>query len=440
MKNDKEKLLSRIVAVKNDKRELERRIEEAERDRQELQARIEDLQRDKQDMQSRTEDLKKERQELEDMVSTLGEKNRALRKSVTFRVGQAMVTAVRPSRATITLPFRLWRIYREYRSQERQRRQRRSADEGSGANQKHQRFLLARHRPARAKATTPQTRRGESEELVKASEVRDKLAHLALREVMKADTDRAGDNSVGKASGVEQSSDEESTKGVSIITCTNKPHYMKDIFANFDRQRYAPKELIIILNNNSLNIDEWIAQATRYQNAAVYRVDEQEGLGDCLNSGVAKARFDHIAKFDDDDYYAPAYLEDMMSAFHHSEADVVGKWTIYVYIEARKSLFKWHPGSEHCFVPRVAGSTIMVRRRVFEKVSFASGKGQGRDTQFLKDCGANGLRIYSADRFNHVVIRRASKGLHTWKFADDDIIKRAQMIAYIGNYITHITC
>lgn len=41
-------------------------------------------------------------------------------------------------------------------------------------------------------------------------------------------------------------------KGVSIITCTNRQNYLNNLLQNFNRQRYAQKELIIIINNNAI--------------------------------------------------------------------------------------------------------------------------------------------------------------------------------------------
>ena len=92
-----------------------------------LQDRIEDYKANKQALQStieglknRVDDLKNDKQTLQNRIIRLqnehSEKIKALRASVTFRVGEVLVSAVRPSKATIALPFRLWRIYRNYKS------------------------------------------------------------------------------------------------------------------------------------------------------------------------------------------------------------------------------------------------------------------------------------------------------------------------------------
>ena len=42
-------------------------------------------------------------------------------------------------------------------------------------------------------------------------------------------------------------------------------------------------------------------------NVRVYQLHEKATLGDCLNYGVIKSKYDIIAKLDDDDYYGPNY-------------------------------------------------------------------------------------------------------------------------------------
>jgi 2-polyprenyl-6-hydroxyphenyl methylase/3-demethylubiquinone-9 3-methyltransferase len=88
---------------------FENRIQGLRSDRQALQSTIEAL-------QNRIEGLRKDRQTLQNRIIRLREKIEAMRASVAFRVGEVLVSAVRPSKATIALPFGLWRIYRDYRS------------------------------------------------------------------------------------------------------------------------------------------------------------------------------------------------------------------------------------------------------------------------------------------------------------------------------------
>ena len=127
-------------------------------------------------------------------------------------------------------------------------------------------------------------------------------------------------------------------RGVSIITCTKRPAYLQNILNNYLRQDFSPKELIIIINNNAINLEHWRRQAVQYPNVKVLRIDEKIGQGACLNYAANQAVFDYVAKFDDDDYYAPAYLSNAVAALENSGAGVVGKASWFLYFEGSRTL------------------------------------------------------------------------------------------------------
>ncbi|MCK4789430.1 MAG: glycosyltransferase, partial [Desulfobacteraceae bacterium] len=266
-------------------------------------------------------------------------------------------------------------------------------------------------------------------------------AHLGLRKVMKEHTYEQRLDYILDTMGISKTADVSEKKGVSIITCTNKLIYMNNIFANYDRQQYEDKELIIVMGNDQLDLQEWKEEAKKRRNVRVYRVDEKLPLGACLNFGVDEARFGFIAKFDDDDYYAPAYLEDMVIAFDYSGADIVGKCTRYVHFENGNALAIKYPDREHQFTRSVSGSAMIIKREVFNKVRFDPHRRVGEDTKFLKDCVKSGVIIYSTDRFNFAYIRKSSPDLHTWRASDEKLLgKTGHIVSYTKDYITHVTC
>ncbi|WP_053956179.1 glycosyltransferase family protein [Inediibacterium massiliense] len=227
--------------------------------------------------------------------------------------------------------------------------------------------------------------------------------------------------------------------GVSIITCTNRKHCMNNIFENYARQTYPYKELILILNNNHMNYDRWIKESKKYENVTIFQIDEQKTLGECLNFAISKSKFDYISKMDDDDYYAPNYMIDMMNAFVYTDADVVGKHAYYIYLPDYNILALKFPNTENQYTPFVAGSTLTFKKKVFEKIKFITHKPSGCDSEFLLDCKKNGFKIYSTDRFNYAGSRRANLEDHTWKITPDEFLRKCEIILYTKDYQTHIT-
>ena len=154
---------------------------------------------------------------------------------------------------------------------------------------------------------------------------------------------------------------------ISVITCTNRDYSLNNILDNFLRQDFIEKEIIIIINNNKIDLKKWENTTSKYKNIRIYKLDERLSLGRCLNFGVNKAKYEIIAKFDDDDYYGPKYLSDSIKNFHISNADIVGKHTIFVYFIDDNFLAIKDIDHENQYVHFVNGSTLMFKN-IFTKV------------------------------------------------------------------------
>lgn len=223
------------------------------------------------------------------------------------------------------------------------------------------------------------------------------------------------------------------TDGVSIITCTNRPQFFDNILKNYRKQQYRNKELIIVLNNNRMNLEQFRHKTRAYDNVAVYKVPEKISLGQCLNCGIIKTRFPLIAKFDDDDYYSPFYLKEQVNALRRTKSDVVGKHACLVYLTATQRLIIRSPKEKNKYLEFVQGGTILFRRRVLNKVRF-SDRSVGEDVTFLTDCKNKGYKIYATSPFNYVYIRRKNKKSHTWRAGDEYYLNGSKAFAVTRNY------
>lgn len=186
-------------------------------------------------------------------------------------------------------------------------------------------------------------------------------------------------------------------------------------------------------------MEDWRTKAALYPNIQVLQMDESISLGECLNLGVGQARLDYIAKFDDDDYYAPDYLDDAINVFAATEADIVGKRSIYAYFEGSQTLALAYANCENMYVDSVIGATMVIKKEVFDLVHFDKDMTLGEDTQFQKDCLAENIKIYSTHRFNFVCIRRQDYETHTWQVEDNEFLHYCQVVAHTDDYITLAT-
>ncbi|MDF3003379.1 MAG: family 2 glycosyl transferase [Bacillota bacterium] len=222
------------------------------------------------------------------------------------------------------------------------------------------------------------------------------------------------------------------SKGVSVITCTNKPIFMNNIFKNYQNQAWSIKELIIILNKDNMELKKWQSKLKGAPNIFIYQLPEQLSLGDCLNFAVDKTKYDYIATFDDDDYYGPQYISQMMSGFEKTGADIIGKKTHFTYFEKDRALYLRFPNQENKYVNWVCGGKKIVKRKVYDRVRFHP-ISIGEDVQFCKDSWKQGFKIHSTDRYNFVYVRRANPLYHTWN-ASKALMKSCKFITFTDDY------
>jgi glycosyltransferase involved in cell wall biosynthesis len=228
--------------------------------------------------------------------------------------------------------------------------------------------------------------------------------------------------------------------GVSVVCCSNRPGNMDMVFNNYLRQTHLPREMIIILNNNSMNLQLWQEKASRYPEISVFQLDEAQTLGECLNFAIERSRFDYIAKFDDDDYYGKPYLASSILALCLRNAGIAGKCSIYVYLVNKGDLLLLSPGNENCFVDSVRGATLLFKKDIWQRLRFQE-QNVGEDTSFLTDSKTNGIAIFSADRFNYVNIRQNASE-HTWQLDEDEYLRAFnsfQFITRTENYLPFIS-
>lgn len=225
---------------------------------------------------------------------------------------------------------------------------------------------------------------------------------------------------------------------ISVITCTNRNTMMENVFLNYSIQTMKNKELIIVLNKDNMDLKVWRTEAKKYPYVSVYQMPERMTVSDCKNFAVQKASYDHIAKFDDDDYYAPSYLQSAWTTFtRHKKADIVGKSSVYYYFQESKLLCLFPSLTECTWTDNVADSTLVFKKSIFHHVRFSKQK-IGSDKKFQRDCIETGYKIFATDKYNHAIIRSRYRN-HTWKINEQKLISMCSDIVYTDDYHSLVT-
>ncbi|RDU36715.1 hypothetical protein DRW41_11710 [Neobacillus piezotolerans] len=209
---------------------------------------------------------------------------------------------------------------------------------------------------------------------------------------------------------------------VSVITCTKRPDFLQATLLNFENQTIEEKELVLILHGFSKHQVVGLPDNPLIQ---VLELPSEESLGSCLNKGIRQAKYNIIARFDDDDYYGAHYLEEALDELERRGADVVGKQSIFIYFKSDGLLGLLFKGKENTFIKNtsdtLAGSTLVFKKSVAETVQFPP-ISVGEDAVFLEECKKRGLCMYASSQFNYVYIRYSNS--HHTSDSDNRRIKK----------------
>jgi hypothetical protein len=226
-----------------------------------------------------------------------------------------------------------------------------------------------------------------------------------------------------------------------IISATNRDEFIDNLYDSISHQTYPNLEIVIILNDNNMDIKKWKTKFNDLnRDVQIIQVDEEHSLGYCLNKAIENSSGEIISKFDDDDYYAPEYLTDMVISMDYSNADLVGKSSHYIYFENNDLLALKTIGSGiETYSDFVAGATLVFKKEVYQKLEGFSDRNRGEDSDFLKRAKENGFILYSNDQYNYCCLRRKNKENHTWKIDDEDLLRNSTSNVFTKDFKTPVT-
>jgi glycosyltransferase involved in cell wall biosynthesis len=202
-----------------------------------------------------------------------------------------------------------------------------------------------------------------------------------------------------------------------VLTTRDRPRLLPVALACFEHQTYANKELIVVDDGAEFPAD---VSAVVAGGVNLIRVPTATPLGIKLNQGVDAGRGRLCMKMDDDDWYAPAYLETSVAALLESER-VTCRPTVVLHLGFLFfDLKTWqlHESTEY----NAPGATLMFSKDDWRNHPFRPVP-TDEDTWFFRDqinSGAVVLPVKSPDTY--VAIRhRGHRGTfrHTWTYQGD---------------------
>ncbi|MFC7358666.1 glycosyltransferase [Nocardioides astragali] len=211
---------------------------------------------------------------------------------------------------------------------------------------------------------------------------------------------------------------------VSALLATRRPEMLDFALRQVARQRGAEVELVLAAHGFEPDRDA-VRRALGDRPHQVLTFDATDFFGDVLTGAARAASSEVLLKIDDDDWYAPDAVHDLLMARRFSGADVVGMPSEFVYLHRGDVTVRRNHPSE-IFARFVAGGTLLMDRGLLRSLGDFRRVRKFVDAQLLAGVEAAGGRIYRTHGLGYI-LRRTGEG-HTW-VRDDEEFRRPDIVA-----------
>ncbi|GGS95795.1 glycosyltransferase [Nonomuraea spiralis] len=200
----------------------------------------------------------------------------------------------------------------------------------------------------------------------------------------------------------------------SVLLATRRADMVAFALRQIARQRDAQLEVVLALHGVPREHPDVAAALAAFDGPlTVYEADPGAVFGEVLNEAAARASGSFLLKMDDDDWYGPDFLADLLLAHSYSGAQVVGTVPEFVYLAAIDVTVHRSQVTEQ-ITSFVAGGTILVERSAFQAVGGFRPLRRSVDTQFQEALQAAGGQIYRTHGLGYI-LRRGPASAHTWQ-------------------------
>lgn len=205
---------------------------------------------------------------------------------------------------------------------------------------------------------------------------------------------------------------------VSVLLATRRPDQLDFALAQVARQR-GVASLQLVLAPHGFDVDPARVRDAVGVDVRVVPAPAETLFGDVLQAAAAAADGDVLLKMDDDDWYAPDVVADLLRARTYSGAQLTGMPAEFHYLAPRDLTVKrGHP--TEVYARFVAGGTLLVDRSVLREVGGFRSVRKYVDAQLLAAVTAAGGAIYRTHGLGYV-LRRNESG-HTWEVGMDYLL------------------
>ena len=206
---------------------------------------------------------------------------------------------------------------------------------------------------------------------------------------------------------------------MSVLVSTLRPDDLSSLLTQLHNQTLPSFELLLGLHGFDLlpsHKRQITALNRRKVKVTTAKFSKEKVLGEILTALAESSASEFIAKMDDDDYYGPEHLRDLLDAALNTGADVVGRAMNYVYLEPLDvTVRRFAPHGTQAvelWSDWVCGGTILAKRESAQAAGWFGSGNTAVDRFLLSGVTNNGGKIWRT--FGAGYIYRRTFTFHTY--------------------------
>jgi hypothetical protein len=222
---------------------------------------------------------------------------------------------------------------------------------------------------------------------------------------------------------------------VSVIVCSSRPKLLVSNLIRFiSLQQNIKMELLVALEVSGESEIAYVEKATKGLNFPVRVIpflpqNHKVPLGLRLNHLTEQANYEILTKMDDDDFYGPNHLFDLVSEMEMFNIDLVGKpvYSFYFKNDAQNDFI--YLTSQCRFFSKdyyFTGSAFAFRKSLWNSIQGFLPLQRGEDYTFRKISKELGNRVLVIPPVEYLIFRDISphkKHSHTWNIEINKILE-----------------
>lgn len=215
-----------------------------------------------------------------------------------------------------------------------------------------------------------------------------KVKQLGVRRVLSEHTYEQRLLQIASALGYEFTLEE---KIVSFIAFVENKKGISSIIEKFEDIIYSNKQLVITVTDD---IEDYSLLNENVSVINAKRLAENfETLSKLINT-------DYISLLNENDYYAPNYLKDLMLAEQYTDAAIIGKYNYFAY--KNNKLEEINENSEHEYTDSINISASIIRSSLFSNFNLNDTFKYLKGIKDIAELSYLGFKIYSNDKMNYI--------------------------------------